>query len=78
MRALDLFCCAGGASDGLVRAGFTVCGIDLEDQPECRGENHHAVGGEKCAPGCIDAEIARDREAFDGDCSEDEEGYYGG
>lgn len=34
MKALDLFCCAGGASDGLVRAGFQVLGIDLEDQPE--------------------------------------------
>lgn len=34
MRALDLFCCAGGASHGLERAGFTVDGVDLEDQPE--------------------------------------------
>lgn len=34
MRALDLFCCAGGASDGLVRAGFDVTGVDLDDQPE--------------------------------------------
>lgn len=34
MKALDLFCCAGGASDGLARAGFQVLGIDLEDQPE--------------------------------------------
>lgn len=34
MRALDLFCCAGGASDGLVRAGFQVHGIDAERQPE--------------------------------------------
>lgn len=34
MRALDLFCCAGGASDGLARAGFEVLGVDLEDQPE--------------------------------------------
>lgn len=34
MRALDLFCCAGGASDGLVRAGFEVDGVDIEDQPE--------------------------------------------
>lgn len=34
MRALDLFCCAGGASDGLTRAGFDVHGVDREDQPE--------------------------------------------
>ena len=32
-RALDLFCKAGGASDGLVRAGFTVHGVDIEPQP---------------------------------------------
>jgi DNA (cytosine-5)-methyltransferase 1 len=32
--ALDLFCCAGGASDGLARAGFDVTGHDREDQPE--------------------------------------------
>ena len=34
MKALDLFCCAGGASDGLVRAGFEVYGVDVEAQPE--------------------------------------------
>ncbi len=32
--AIDLFCCAGGASDGLLRAGFDVSGVDREAQPE--------------------------------------------
>lgn len=31
MRALDLFCCAGGMSEGLRRAGFEVTGVDIRD-----------------------------------------------
>lgn len=38
LRALDLFCGAGGVTRGLQRAGFHVTGVDLKAFPRYCGE----------------------------------------
>lgn len=37
-RALDLYCCAGGATKGLQRAGYHVTGVDIYKSPRYCGD----------------------------------------
>lgn len=39
MRALDLFCCSGGTTRGLQRAGFHVTGVDKVARPRYIGDD---------------------------------------
>lgn len=59
----------GLLSPGFTEVACTECGCEANSyhDPGCSHAPYvcpgcHAVGGERCAPGCIDAEMARERE----------------
>lgn len=41
MKVLDLFCCAGCASDGYAQAGFEVTGVDVRDRRGVDRRRHY-------------------------------------
>lgn len=53
MRALDLFCGAGGATRGLQLAGFHVTGYDIENQPRYAGDDFVRLDVRELTPPCI-------------------------
>ena len=53
MKALDLFCGAGGATKGLQRAGFHVTGVDINRQPNYCGDEFLQGDALECLRGMI-------------------------
>uniref|UniRef100_A0A6M3JQF9 Putative methyltransferase n=1 Tax=viral metagenome TaxID=1070528 RepID=A0A6M3JQF9_9ZZZZ len=54
-KLLDLFCCQGGATKGLQRAGFYVVGVDINPQPRYCGDEFIQADAMKVSLGGFDA-----------------------